>query len=253
MTRFGGKTPRGARTGEDDKRADLAPVLKIGAALGGAGLGLIALLFGVRKIVGAKRSDKAEAPPEMEKKPEQEAKAPLGMTPQGHVPATGSKSAHEPADLHIDKVLGVAVALAVAIVASLLALAVLFHLFERAHPGRTSEAAPVVTTADLPPLPGVVPAPGAELLKVRAQEDLHLEHYGWIDPAHTTARIPIERAMALWVQTYAAPAPPAAAIIPASPVPPATTNGAPSATPLAPGRTELEMRREKATENRHAP
>jgi hypothetical protein len=250
MTFPDGKSPRPGRDGRDDS-ADVALVWKIGAALGGVGLGLSALLFGLRKIVGAKLPGPPEAPREIEKKPEQDKH--LGMTPQGHVPETGPKSAHEPADLHIDKILGVAVALAVVLVASVLVLAVLFRLFERVHPGRTSEAAPVVTAADLPPLPGVVAAPGAELLKVRAQEDLHLEHYGWVDATHTTARIPIERAMTLWVQTYPAPAPPAATVAPVPPMPAATTNGAPSATPVAPGPTELEMRQEKATEATHAP
>jgi hypothetical protein len=250
MTLPGGKSPRRGRDGRDDS-AGVALVWKIGAALGGVGLGLIALLFGVRKIVGPQPPAPPEAPLETGKKPEQD-KHP-GMTPQGHVPETSSKSAHEAADLHLDKILRVAVALAVGLVASILVLAGLFHLFERVHPGRTSEAAPVVTKADLPPLPGVVPAPGAELLKVRAQEDLHLEHYGWVDAAHTTARIPIERAMTLWVQTYSAPAPPAATVAPVPPMPPTTTNGAPSATPAAPGSTELKMRQEKATEATHVP
>jgi len=39
-----------------------------------------------------------------------------------------------------------------------------------------------------------------EIADLHAREDLYLEHYTWVDPSHTTVRIPIERAMQLIVE-----------------------------------------------------
>jgi hypothetical protein len=155
------------------------------------------------------------------------------MKPQGYVPPSASPSAHEGADLHIPIVLRAAAILAVTLVASLLILALFFRHLERAYPARTSEAAPRVTDADLPPAPRLQTTPLLDLQAVRATEDAHLNRYAWIDPTHGVARIPIDRAMILWVKTDAA---------------------APPATPaLAPAPTELQMRQQKAEETPHAP
>jgi hypothetical protein len=262
MTLLGGKTPRHRQDDAHGDSVSLSLVLKVGAVLAGVWLALVATFFGVRKMVGPGPAEEIEAAPREEIEPPQE-KYP-GMTPQGYVPAQGSKSAHEDADLHPGKIVGVAAALGVTLVGSILILAALFHVFVRAHPHRTSEAAPVVTFADIPPAPGVRPAPGAELLEVEQKEDLHLNHYGWVDASHTTARIPIERAMTLWVQTYSAPSAPVApvtsAISPVAPAPnaPVATNAAAvtpplGLTPASPGVTELQMRQEKATEQPHVP
>jgi len=39
--------------------------------------------------------------------------------------------------------------------------------------------------------------PGAELARLRAEEDSRLRGYGWVDREHGIVRIPIERAMEL--------------------------------------------------------
>jgi hypothetical protein len=248
MTLFDGKPSQPRRPAPDDESIDLTLVFKVGAVLGAVWLALVGVFFGLRRLVPPEGPLEKEAVVHDEKPPTER----LGMTPQGSVPEEGSKWAHEPADLHPEKVVGVALVLALVVVISLLALGLLFHIFERAHPDRTSEAEPVVTAADIPPQPGVVPAPGLELLKVREEEDQHLDHYGWVDASHTTARVPIERAMILWVQNYSPPALPTAQT-PALPMPPASTNGPAATTAVAPGQTELDMRQEKATEGPHVP
>ncbi len=153
------------------------------------------------------------------------------MKPQGYVPSSASPSAHEPADLHVGLVVRVAVILAVALAASILALVFFFRQLEHRYPARTSEASPRVTASDLPPAPRLQTAPLLDLQQVRAAEDAHLDHYGWIDRAHGIGQIPIDRAMVLWVKSYS------------------VTNAA----PIAGGPTELQMRQQKAEESPHAP
>ncbi len=156
------------------------------------------------------------------------------MKPQGYIPDSASPSAHEGADLDVPLVLRVAAMLGATLLVCVVAMALLFHHFEHKYPGRTSEAAPTVRPVDLPPAPRLQMHPRLDLLAVRKAEDAHLKGYGWVDPQHQAARIPIDRAMTLWVKTYAATPPPAA--------------NAPAASP-----TELQMRQQKAEENPHVP
>jgi hypothetical protein len=167
------------------------------------------------------------------------------VKPQGFIPASASPSAHEPADLHVRKVVWVAGVLIGTLVVSILALILFFHHLNREYPRRTSEAEPVVSAADLPPIPRLQTNPLRDLEAVRAVEDSHLNRYAWIDRSHAVAQIPIERAMLLWVKSNAsAPAANAAAVLPAEP----TTKSAPAG-----GTTELQMRQQKAQEASHAP
>ncbi len=155
------------------------------------------------------------------------------MKPQGYVPPSASPSAHEAADLHIPIILRVAAVLGVTLVVSILVIAFFFRTMEHVYGPRTSEAAPEVTPSELPPAPRLQMHPERDLQEVREVENSHLNQYGWIDRQHGIAQIPVERAMVLWVKSYAA--------TPA-------TNAAP-----APGTTELQMRQQKAQEGLHAP
>ena len=167
------------------------------------------------------------------------------MKPQGFVPPSASPSAHEGSDLHVQKVVWLAAILVVVLVLSILMVLLDFKHLHRTFPDRTSEAAPVVTTAGLPPAPRLQTNPLRDLAAVRAVEDSHLHQYGWIDSTHTVAQIPIERAMVLWVKSYPAVESANATIVsPAS----ASTNNAPAS-----GVTELQMRQQKAQEANHAP
>jgi hypothetical protein len=155
------------------------------------------------------------------------------MKPQGFIPTSASPSAHEASDLHVPAILRVAAVLSFTLVASILVLILFFRHMEQEYPGRTSEAAPQVTASDLPPVPRVQAFPLRDLQAVRDVENSHLDHYGWIDPQHGVAQIPIERAIVLWVKEYSA--------TPATNAPP------------MPGMTELQMRQQKAQESPNAP
>ena len=163
------------------------------------------------------------------------------MKPQGYIPASASPSAHEGADLHIRNVVKVAAVLGVTLVVSIVIVALFFQLMEKTYPNRDSEAAPVVTESQLPPLPRLQTNPLRDLEAVRAAEDSHLEHYAWIDRDQGIAQLPIDRAMVLWAKNYSATPSP---VSPAAP----TTNAAPAS-----GVTELQMRQQKAEEAPHAP
>ena len=163
------------------------------------------------------------------------------MKPQGYIPRSALPSAHEGADLHIRNVVKVAALLGVTLLVSILILTLFFQLMEKTYPNRTSEAAPVVADAELPPLPRLQTNPLRDLQAVRAAEDSHLDRYAWVDREHGVAQIPIGRAMLLWTKNNATTP------LPTSPTA-STTNIAP-----APGATELQMRQQKAEETQHAP
>jgi hypothetical protein len=80
------------------------------------------------------------------------------------------------------------------LVLSLLAIVLLVYAWAR--PALTAGAAPV---RPLPPQPRLQAAPAADLAAVRTLQQSQLEGYRWMDEAHTVARIPVERAMALLV------------------------------------------------------
>jgi hypothetical protein len=195
------------------------------------------------------------------------------MKPQGHVPASARIGAHEGADLDVPLIARLAALLGSILVLLVLATMVIFYLYEKQYPHRTSEAAPVVTSAELPPAPRLQVAPRADLQEVRASEDAHLEGYAWVDRAKSVARIPIERAMARWVElqnaagagssatnapggamplnpALVAPAGNAAATSQPAKTEPAASMG--SRAPASSGVTELQMRQDKAKGGAHA-
>jgi hypothetical protein len=149
---------------------------------------------------------------------------------------------HRGDDLDSRSIIRIAVIFVFTIAFCLTVLALLFRHFENIYPNRTSEAAPRVSEADLPPEPRLQSAPALDLAQVRAAEDQHLSRYAWIDRQKGVAQIPIDRAMALWVQTYGAAATNAA---------PAAASSSTNAAPV--GSTELQMHRDKAKEAGHAP
>jgi hypothetical protein len=159
------------------------------------------------------------------------------MKPQGHVPASASPSTHEAADLNVPLILRTAALVVPTLAMLILAVTLLFHYFNRFYANRTSEAAPVVTAADLPPAPRLQTDPAGDLQAVRAREDAHLDRYAWVERNQGIAQVPIERAMLLWVKTYSPP--------------PAPMASSPTNSVAAP--TELQVRQDKAQEANHAP
>jgi hypothetical protein len=52
----------------------------------------------------------------------------------------------------------------------------------------------------IPPGPRLQAHPTADLATLRAEQEALLSHYAWLDAAHMNARIPIERAMAIYAR-----------------------------------------------------
>jgi hypothetical protein len=95
------------------------------------------------------------------------------------------------------------VSVAVVIGAMVLLLRGIDHARVANEPRFTAEQ----TAAVSPPLPHLQAAPFEDIAQLHAYENDLLTHYAWIDKAHTRARIPIERAMALLAGRTLDPAP----------------------------------------------
>lgn len=69
------------------------------------------------------------------------------------------------------------------------------HVRSAAAPHYTAQQTAII----VPPAPNLQAAPLVDIAQLHEREEKLLEHYAWIDPGHTRARVPIERAMALTV------------------------------------------------------
>ena len=76
---------------------------------------------------------------------------------------------------------------------------VMFWRFNIARDDSWSNLTPQQTARSVPPAPHLQIAPMAALAQQRARENRLLHSYGWTSVDHSTARIPIDRAMALTV------------------------------------------------------
>lgn len=106
---------------------------------------------------------------------------------------------HEPSRVNTRRVLatGAVLALSVALVVALIVI-LAQHLIEpaRLHSHQRREA--------VPPAPRLQSNGAAELAALRRQEQARLESWGWTDQSHQYAHVPIERAMALYLQQQSA-------------------------------------------------
>lgn len=67
------------------------------------------------------------------------------------------------------------------------------HTRSAAAPHYTAQQTAVI----VPPAPNLQATPLVDIAQLHEREEKLLEHYAWINPNHTRARVPIERAMAL--------------------------------------------------------
>ncbi len=126
-----------------------------------------------------------------------------------HISATGRpttppsrasvKAGHEEKDINVR---GVAYILAGMGATSAVVVGVVFAMIWRFNTSQQqawSRFTPQETARVVAPSPRVQADPFADLAKVRAREERLLHTYGWTSADHSTARIPIDRAMALMV------------------------------------------------------
>ena len=109
--------------------------------------------------------------------------------------------AHEATDVSIRGVLWFVVILAGTVITVQLAMAGLMKVFNhyeaKNDPFVSPQAAPAGT---LPPDPRLQTTPWEDLKQFRAEEDLVLHSYGWVDQQNGVVRLPIEKAKALLLQ-----------------------------------------------------
>lgn len=105
---------------------------------------------------------------------------------------------HEPALIAVAPILKIAGGLFAAVV--LIAAGLYLFLRLEVMPHQVQVAA---ETGSVPPTPRLQVHAPDDLRALRLQKQALLDNYQWLDPDHTVARVPIERAMQLYVQQNA--------------------------------------------------
>jgi hypothetical protein len=128
-----------------------------------------------------------------------------------------SDAAPRSRDVSIRGVLLFAFWLAAGLIASGVAMLLLFRALEKKNLSEDRKLPPMIAAslARTPPEPRLEAYPLAARLVLRAQEDEVLTTYGWVDKDRGIARIPIDRAMELVVERGLPPAKPMEAHAPA--------------------------------------
>ena len=85
----------------------------------------------------------------------------------------------------------------VCIVVALVISKGLFDVLQSRTAKRDLPPSPMAVIEQLPPEPRLLANPSEELRRMRAEEEMALHSYGWVDRSQGIVRIPIERAMAL--------------------------------------------------------
>ena len=109
------------------------------------------------------------------------------------------RAGHETLDMSAPVMLRYFAVLAVVAVAAVLGMAELRH--RAASSQQRSQATLTVqqTSHPKPPGPGLQADPLQEITQFRQAQTASVDQYGWVDPGHTRARVPVDRAMALMV------------------------------------------------------
>jgi hypothetical protein len=130
----------------------------------------------------------------------------MGSTPgtdaaHPHGSLENPEVAHEESDINVRAVLwfvGILVATTIAIHLTMYGLFVVLDRFEAKNDPPIS---PLMAPAgQLPPEPRLQTTPWEDLKRFRAEEELHLNSYGWVDKTAGVAHLPIDKAKALLLQ-----------------------------------------------------
>jgi hypothetical protein len=119
--------------------------------------------------------------------------------PRGMPSPEALESGYEPKDMSARSVSYILLTIGIVmmvVIGACFAMVWRFNVARRhAFPDLTSEQ----TAKTPPPAPHLQIHPFEDLTQLRAREDRALHHWGWTSADHSTAEIPIERAMALMV------------------------------------------------------
>lgn len=105
-------------------------------------------------------------------------------------------------DVNVRAILILGAGLLIAVATAGVLMALLFGYFSR-QVAETPRMFPLATVRDrrLPPEPRLQTTPRQDLRELRAREDAILRTYAWVDKSSGIARIPIEEAMKITVQS----------------------------------------------------
>lgn len=114
----------------------------------------------------------------------------------------GQEHRYETTDAHLAKVMGTTFALLGVMVVGMAFAWGVYEIFRTQTPAPEmgAETFVVPDTAALPPAPNLEADPSSSLGLLRAREDAVLNTYGWTDSARGLARVPVERAMELYLE-----------------------------------------------------
>ena len=106
-----------------------------------------------------------------------------------------AEAGHAPSGIEVRRIVGLAaiLALLVVLIVVVIRMAMQYWVIPE-HTALVGRPAPI------PPTPRLEPKPGVDLEALRAQKHALLSRWQWTDASHTYARIPIDRAMALYAQ-----------------------------------------------------
>lgn len=107
---------------------------------------------------------------------------------------------HESPSVRSGRVLAVLGTLGLFVVIAIIVLHVVLRHGTMPHHAQVTARPEVI-----PPAPRLQPHPDADIAAERAQKKHMLTSYAWIGPSHHFARIPIQRAMQLYVQQHGVP------------------------------------------------
>jgi hypothetical protein len=102
---------------------------------------------------------------------------------------------HESAAPDVRRVLRLGALVAAGLLSVTLGLYLLLRIEVMPHQARSAGI-----RAPIPPPPRLQAEPALDLAEFRRAEQAELSRYQWVDSAHSTARIPLARAIALYVQ-----------------------------------------------------
>jgi hypothetical protein len=113
----------------------------------------------------------------------------------------GHDHKYETSDAHLTKVMGTTFALLGVMVVGMAFAWGVYEIFRTQTPAPEmgAETFVVPDTVNLPPAPNLEAEPTSGLAALRAREDAILNTYGWTDSARGLARVPVGRAMELYL------------------------------------------------------
>jgi hypothetical protein len=111
-----------------------------------------------------------------------------------------SEHSHEKSDANPRAIAGFEVALLLLMAFSMAAMGGLFYFFSHREAVADTSRSPLAIEGTLPPAPNLQVTPASDLDQLRAEEDVRLNTFGWVDKGQGVVRIPVQTAMEVVVK-----------------------------------------------------